>query len=47
MLKEKNMKDESKDSKPIYLSIDHLKDGNYRFHFMLNNKVVKSIKLKK
>ena len=47
MLKEKRMNEESKESKPIYLSIDHLKDGNYRFNFMLNNKVIKSIKLKK
>ena len=47
MLKAKNMNAEDKDSKPIYLSIDHLKDGNYKFNFILNNKVVKSIKLKK
>lgn len=31
----------------IYLSIDHLKDGNYIFNIMLDDKVVKSFKLKK
>jgi len=47
MLKEKNMNEENKESKPIYLSIDHLKDGNYVFNIMLENKIIKSIKLKK
>lgn len=31
----------------VYLNIDHLKDGNYVFNIMLNNKVIKSFKLKK
>lgn len=47
MLKEKNGKEESSESKPVYLSIDHLKDGTYVFNIMLDNKIVKSIKLKK
>jgi hypothetical protein len=47
MLEDTNMNEENKESKPVYLSIDHLKDGNYRFNFILNNKVIKSIKLKK
>jgi hypothetical protein len=47
MLKDTNMNEENKESKSVYLSIDHLKDGNYRFNFILNNKVIKSIKLKK
>ncbi len=47
MLTDKNMNAYDKESKPIYLSIDHLKNGNYRFNFTLNNKIIKSIKLKK
>lgn len=35
------------DTKDIYLSIDHLNDGNYIFNIMLDDKVVKSFKLKK
>ncbi|GAA3574966.1 hypothetical protein GCM10022395_25070 [Snuella lapsa] len=31
----------------IYLSIDHLKPGKYTFNIMLDNKIVKSFKLKK
>ncbi|MBB5269203.1 MULTISPECIES: hypothetical protein [Algibacter] len=31
----------------IYLSIDHLKKGQYLLNIMLNNKIIKSIKLKK
>ena len=31
----------------IYLNIDHLKDGHYVFNIMLDNKVVKSFRLKK
>jgi hypothetical protein len=32
---------------PVYLSIDHLNEGTYIFKIMLENKVVKSFKLKK
>jgi len=32
---------------PVFLTIDHLKDGNYIFNIMLDNKIIKSIKLKK
>lgn len=31
----------------IYLSIDHLKDGRYKLHILLENKVVKSITIEK
>lgn len=47
MLQEKDVHDKNEESKPVYLSIDHLKDGNYVFNIMLENKVIKSIKLKK
>jgi hypothetical protein len=47
MLQEKEVHDENEGSKPVYLSIDHLKDGNYVFNIMLDNKIIKSIKLKK
>lgn len=42
----KNDKIENKNQN-IYLNIDHLKDGNYVFNIMLDNKIIKSIKLKK
>ena len=29
----------------IYLSIDHLKKGQYELKILLNNKVVKSVKI--
>ncbi|SFD38368.1 hypothetical protein [Algibacter pectinivorans] len=35
------------DNQNIYLSIDHLKKGQYLLNIMLNNKIIKSIKLKK
>lgn len=41
------MEDETPAWQPIYLSIDHLNDGTYVFNIMLENKVVKSFKLKK
>ncbi len=44
MLNEPKEKDKHKD---IYLSIDHLRNGNYIFNIMLHDKVVKSFKLKK
>lgn len=31
----------------IYLSIDHLKKGKYQLNILLNNKVMKSIKINK
>jgi hypothetical protein len=31
----------------IYLNIDHLKKGEYIFNFMLENKVCKTVKIKK
>ncbi|WP_165453869.1 hypothetical protein [Hyunsoonleella flava] len=31
----------------IYLNIDHLKKGNYIFNFMIENKVHKTVKIKK
>ncbi|WP_418603996.1 hypothetical protein [Hwangdonia sp.] len=32
---------------PIFLSIDHLKNGHYKLNITLKNKVIKSIKLDK
>lgn len=37
---------ENKASK-IYLSIDHLRKGNYKLNITLENKVIKTIKLSK
>lgn len=31
----------------IYLSIDHLKHGNYKLLITLKNKIIKSVKFKK
>jgi len=45
---QKNVVDKVINSKQdIYLSIDHLKPGNYILNILLDNKTVKSIKLKK
>lgn len=41
------MEDKTPEERPVYLSIDHLNDGIYIFNIMLENKVVKSFKLKK
>ncbi|WP_169786422.1 hypothetical protein [Pseudalgibacter alginicilyticus] len=35
------------DDQNIYVSIDHLKSGQYVFNITLDNKVVKSFRLKK
>jgi len=35
------------DEEKIYLSIDHLKNGRYILNILLENKIVKSIKIKK
>ncbi|MEH1009367.1 MULTISPECIES: hypothetical protein [Winogradskyella] len=43
---ENPIKDKPKDDK-IYLNIDHLKKGNYQLEILLNNKVIKSIKITK
>ncbi|MCX7551849.1 hypothetical protein [Xanthomarina sp. F2636L] len=29
----------------IYLNIDHLKEGHYELQILLNNKVIKSVKI--
>jgi len=42
------MKSDSKNHKKedkIYLSIDHLKEGQYQLNILLKDKVVKSIKI--
>ncbi len=31
----------------IYLSIDHLKSGTYKLNILLENKIIKSIKIEK
>ena len=35
------------DNQHIYLNIDHLKKGEYTFNFIVENKVYKSVKIKK
>lgn len=48
MLKDGKIKQkEESDPQDIFLSIDHLDDGNYIFKIMLDDKIVKSFKLKK
>ena len=37
----------NQDSADIYLSIDHLSDGNYRIHFMVKEEIVKTVYLRK
>ncbi|GGG44407.1 hypothetical protein [Bizionia arctica] len=39
-----NSQKEDEDAK-IYLNIDHLKNGQYELQILLNNKVVKSVKI--
>jgi len=36
-----------KENQHIYLSIDHLKKGQYTLNIMLKDKVIKAIKIKK
>jgi hypothetical protein len=36
---------EKDDDNKIYLNIDHLKKGHYELRIILNNKVVKSVKI--
>jgi len=43
----KNSIDSKKKDDVIYMSIDHLKEGNYELKILLNNKVVKSVKIQK
>lgn len=45
MDKTNNIKKE--DNKNIYLNIDHLKKGQYKLNVMLNNKIIKSIRIDK
>ena len=47
MLKETEADKSNKNTRQLYLSIDHLKTGDYTLNIMLNNKIIKSIKLKK
>ena len=41
----KNYNDNHKKKDTIYLSIDHLKKGQYQLNILLKDKVVKSIKI--
>ncbi|SRX56076.1 hypothetical protein [Aequorivita sp. CIP111184] len=43
----KNSLDSNKKDDVIYMSIDHLKQGKYELKILLNNKVMKSIKILK
>lgn len=36
-----------KNDEKIYLSIDHLKKGNYKLYLTLKNKIIKSVKFNK
>lgn len=41
----KSYTDSLKKDDKIYLSIDHLKEGRYELNILLNNKVVKTVKI--
>jgi len=43
----KNIPDNAKKDDVIYMSIDHLKEGKYELKILLNNKVVKTVKIQK
>jgi hypothetical protein len=43
----KNPSNSIKKDDVIYMSIDHLKQGKYELKILLNNKVMKSIKILK
>jgi hypothetical protein len=43
----KNSTDTNKKEDVIYMSIDHLKQGNYELKILLKNKVMKTIKILK
>lgn len=43
----KDIKVASKNEQHIYLSIDHLKDGNYTLDIILDDNVIKSITIRK
>ncbi|MEH6765366.1 MAG: hypothetical protein V7655_12755 [Aequorivita antarctica] len=43
----KNSLDSNKKDDVIYMSIDHLKQGKYELKILLDNKVMKSIKILK
>ncbi|WP_193392791.1 hypothetical protein [Aequorivita aquimaris] len=43
----KNSTDTNKKDDVIYMSIDHLKQGNYELKILLKNKVMKTIKILK
>jgi len=43
----KNSPNKNKKEDVIYMSIDHLKQGNYELKILLDNKVMKSIKILK
>lgn len=43
----KNSLESNKKDDVIYMSIDHLKQGNYELKILLKNKVMKTIKILK
>ncbi|MEZ4882827.1 MAG: hypothetical protein R2775_10755 [Flavobacteriaceae bacterium] len=43
----KNSPESKKKEDVIFMSIDHLKEGNYELKILLNNKVVKTLKIEK
>ena len=47
LVKDEDITPKNDNNQSIYLNIDHLKDGEYIFNIMLDNKVVKSFRLKK
>ena len=46
MTQEDTIEKKESNKKTIYLSIDHLKHGNYKLLITLKNKIIKSVKLK-
>ena len=47
MLDQEELDDTQNRIQTIYVSVDHLKQGNYIINIMLNDKIIKSIKINK
>ncbi|NNL79974.1 MAG: hypothetical protein HKO67_05770 [Flavobacteriaceae bacterium] len=42
-----NQEENNEEQAKIFMSIDHLKAGNYKLHLLCKDKVIKTIKFKK
>ncbi len=47
MLDQEELDDTQNSIQNIYVSVDHLKQGHYIINIMLNDKIIKSIKINK